>query len=111
MLEASVYGVKAGQEEGRAGMAALVVDVGFDIAALAASVEANLPSYAQPLFVRILPRLSTTGTFKVRKQDLMTEGFEPARGRGPIYYKNPAKGYVKLTKATYEKLISGAVRL
>jgi len=111
VLEATVYGVKAGQQEGRAGMAALVVDPRFDIATLAAAVEANLPPYAQPVFLRILPSLSTTGTFKVRKQDLVAEGFEPARGRGPIYYKRLAKGYVKLTKATYEKLIAGAIRL
>ena len=74
-------------------------------------VEENLPAYAQPLFVRILPKLSTTGTFKVRKQDLMAEGFEPVKGRGPIYYKHPGKGYIKLTKASYEKLIAGQMRL
>jgi len=109
--EAVVYGVKAGQEEGRAGMAALVVDSTFDIAGLAAAMEADLPAYAQPMFVRLLPRLSTTGTFKVRKQDLVDENFAPERGRGPIYYKNPTKGYVKLTKGAYEKLIAGELRL
>ncbi len=111
VLEATVYGVKAGQEEGRAGMAALVVDSSFEIATLAATVEENLPAYAQPVFVRILPKLATTGTFKVRKQDLINEGYEPARGRGPMFFKHPAKGYAKLTKPTYEKLIAGAVRL
>jgi fatty-acyl-CoA synthase len=111
VLEASVYGVKVGQEEGRAGMAALVVDERFDIAALAAAEQSNLPAYAQPVFVRILPKLSTTGTFKVRKQDLIAEGFEPVRGRGPLYFRHPAKGYLKLTKATYENLISGELRL
>jgi fatty-acyl-CoA synthase len=111
VLEAVVYGVKTGQEEGRAGMAALVVEPGFEIAGLAAMVEANLPAYAQPMFVRILPKLATTGTFKVRKQDLIAEGYAPERGRGPIYYKHPAKGYLKLTRATYEKLIAGEIRL
>ena len=55
--------------------------------------------------------LATTGTFKVRKQDLVAEGFEPARGRGPIYFKNTSRGYVKLTPGAYTKLIAGDMRL
>jgi fatty-acyl-CoA synthase len=111
VLEATVYGVKAGQEEGRAGMAALVVDDQFKITALAAAVEANLPSYAQPLFVRILPRLATTGTFKVRKVDLIADGYDPAKIRGPLFFHDPKKGYVKLTKGVFEKLAAGAVKI
>src|SRR5580698_2907329 len=41
--EASVYGVKVGELDGRAGMASLVVAPGFDIAGLAAEVDAALP--------------------------------------------------------------------
>lgn len=111
VLEATVYGVRAGQEEGRAGMAALVVEDDFTMADLAAHLEADLPAYAQPVFVRVMSSLSTTGTFKVRKQDLVNEGFEPARGRGTIYYKHPAKGYLKLTKAGYDKILAGEMRL
>jgi fatty-acyl-CoA synthase len=110
VLEATVYGVKVAQEEGRTGMAALVVDDSFDLANLAKAVEEDLPAYAHPMFVRLLPRLATTGTFKVRKQDLVAESFEPVRGRGPIFYKSP-KGYVKLTKATFDKLAAGTLRL
>ena len=108
--EVTVYGVRAGQEEGRAGMAALVVDDTFDVEALAATVEADLPHYAQPIFIRVMNSLATTGTFKVRKQDLVNEGFEPVRGRGAIYYKSPSKGYVKLGKATYDKIVAGEMR-
>jgi fatty-acyl-CoA synthase len=108
--EVTVYGVRAGQEEGRAGMAALVVDNTFDMERLAATVEADLPAYAQPIFIRVMNSLATTGTFKVRKQDLVNEGFEPVRGRGAIYYKSPAKGYVKLSKATYDKIVAGEMR-
>jgi fatty-acyl-CoA synthase len=111
VLEATVYGVRAGQEEGRAGMAALVVDEAFDIAVLSAMLEADLPHYAQPVFIRVMHQLSKTGTFKVRKQDLVNEGIEPVRGRGAIYFKHPSKGYVKLTKPTYDKLVAGEMRL
>ena len=109
--EVTVYGVRAGQEEGRAGMAALVVDETFDLETLAATVEADLPHYAQPIFIRVMNSLATTGTFKVRKQDLVNEGFEPVRGRGAIYYKSPAKGYVRLSKATYDKIVAGEMRV
>ena len=30
----------------------------------------KLPSYAQPIFVRIIEELETTGTFKLKKNDL-----------------------------------------
>ncbi len=109
--EATVYGVKAGQEEGRAGMAALVIDDDFDMGVLTTALETDLPAYAQPIFLRVLGSLATTGTFKVRKQDLVNEGFEPARGRGAIYFKHPSKGYSKLTKPTYDKIIAGEIRL
>jgi fatty-acyl-CoA synthase len=109
--EVTVYGVRAGQEEGRAGMAALVVDETFDLETLTARVEADLPHYAQPIFIRVMNSLATTGTFKVRKQDLVNEGFEPVRGRGAIYYKSPAKGYVRLSKATYDKIVAGEMRV
>ena len=108
--EVTVYGVRAGQEEGRAGMAALVVDDSFNLETLAATVEADLPHYAQPVFIRVMNSLATTGTFKVRKQDLVNEAFEPLRGRGAIYYKHPGKGYVKLSKAIYDKIVAGEMR-
>src|SRR5436190_1025057 len=50
--EATVYGVEMPGSDGRAGMAALVVDGDFDIMALDAHVKRELPSFAQPLFVR-----------------------------------------------------------
>ena len=36
-------------------------------------VARELPSYAQPLFVRLLPAMDTTGTFKIRKVDLVAD--------------------------------------
>ena len=43
MREAIVYGVTVPRHEGRAGMAALVTDPGFDPARFAAEVAAQLP--------------------------------------------------------------------
>ncbi len=109
--EATVYGVQVGNMDGRAGMASLVAGPDFDVAALKDALEGELPPYAQPLFIRLQADIQTTGTFKYRKVDLVAEGFDPVRIRGPLYYRHPVKGYVKLSKLTYAKIVSGAVRL
>ena len=109
--EATVYGVTVGGQDGRAGMASLVVDKGFDIAELAARVDAAMPSYQRPLFVRLQPEIEITGTFKYRKMDLVEEGFDPEKVRQPMYFKDADKGYVKLTKALFAKIMAGAVRV
>ena len=109
--EANVYGVTVAGAEGRAGMAGLVVGPEFDIAAFGAAVARELPSYAQPLFVRVLPALDTTGTFKTRKMDLIADGYDPGKIKGPLYFHDPKKGYVKVTKGFFEKIAAGAVKL
>jgi fatty-acyl-CoA synthase len=109
--EANVYGVEVAGAEGRAGMAGLVVGPEFDIQAFGDEVVRELPSYAQPLFVRILPALETTGTFKTRKMDLIADGFDPGNIKGPLYFHDPKKGYVKVTKGVFDKIAAGAMKL
>jgi fatty-acyl-CoA synthase len=109
--EASVYGVTVPGVEGRAGMAALVVGPEFDIKAFGDQARADLPAYAQPLFVRVLPAIATTGTFKVRKMDLVEDGYDPAKIRGPLFFHDAAKGYVKLTRGVFEKLSAGLLKV
>ncbi len=93
-------------------MAQLVVGDGFDIKALAAHVDNELPTAARPLFVRLQKEIETTGTFKYRKMDLVEAGFDPSkRPRSRTYYKNPKTGYVKITKPLLEKLDSGEMKL
>jgi fatty-acyl-CoA synthase len=112
VLEANVYGVPVPGQDGKAGMAALSVDDEFDIGTLHERVERDMPAYARPVFVRLQRQIETTGTFKYRKMDLVTEGFDPAATKDPIYFKNPLKkAYVKLTKATYTKILEGGFRL
>jgi fatty-acyl-CoA synthase len=109
--EANVYGVEVPGAEGRAGMAGLVVGPEFDIKAFGDEVARELPPYAQPLFVRVLPSLETTGTFKTRKMDLIAEGYDPAKFKGPLYFRDAKRGYVKITKSVHDKIITGAVKL
>ena len=95
--EAIVYGVAVPHHDGRAGMAALVVDDGFDLAALQSHIARALPPYAQPLFLRLTPGLATTGTFKPRKVDLIAQGFDPAQVEGALYFDDPAAGFPPIT--------------
>jgi len=78
IVDAAVYGVAVPGHEGRAGMAAIVTDAGFDFAAFAAHVAARLPDYARPVFVRVCGKLDVTGTFKLMKGPLAREGYGPS---------------------------------
>lgn len=109
--EVNVYGVEVEGADGRAGMAGIVVTPDFDIKAFGDHVIRELPAYAQPVFVRILPAIETTGTFKYRKLDLVADGFDPSKIKGAVFYKDPAKGYVRLTKPGYAKILAGGVKL
>jgi fatty-acyl-CoA synthase len=112
VLEANVYGVQIPGQDGRAGMAALVVDDTFDAGELYAHLERELPSYARPIFVRLGKELETTGTFKHRKVDLVKEGFDPETVPDPVLFADPsAKSYVPLAPDRYAKIIAGEIRL
>ncbi|HEY8004522.1 MAG TPA: long-chain-acyl-CoA synthetase [Phenylobacterium sp.] len=109
--EVNVYGVTVPGAEGRAGMAGLVVGPEFDVKVFGDDVARDLPAYAQPLFVRILPELQTTGTFKTRKMDLIADGFDPAKIKDPLFFHDPRKGYVKVTKGVFEKIAAGTLKV
>ena len=61
--------------------------------------------------MRILPAIEKTGTFKIRKVDLIADGFDPGKIKGPLYFHDARKGYVKVTKGVFEKISAGAVKL
>jgi fatty-acyl-CoA synthase len=107
-----VYGVSVPNADGRAGMAALVVGAGFDLPALHAHAARHLPAYARPAFIRLLPGLEATGTFKPRKQELMKQGFDPAQITDPLYVDDPrAQGYTPLDSGVFAAIAGGAIRL
>jgi fatty-acyl-CoA synthase len=109
--QATVYGVAGDGADGRAGMAAIVPSGAFDPKAFGEHVARELPAYAQPLFVRLMPKLDATGTFKVRKLDLVADGYDPARIKGAMFFHDPKRGYVKLTKSVFDRLAAGAIRI
>jgi fatty-acyl-CoA synthase len=77
--ECAAFGVEIPRTGGRAGMAAVKLRDGaeFDGKALAHTVYEQLPSYALPLFLRVVESMTHTTTFKRRKVDLRQQGYGP----------------------------------
>jgi fatty-acyl-CoA synthase len=96
--------------EGRAGMAAVTVTQGFDFAALKAHLDAHLPGYAQPLFVRCCETLDFTGTFKLTKGRLLREGY--ADCPEPVWFSDRGSGrFVPCDQALLQSIADGTRRL
>ena len=90
----NVYGVQVPGHEGRAGMAAVLMQPGcdFDPQALYHLTEARLPRYAAPVFVRVTRSADLTASFKLRKVDLQRQGYCPARCNDPLYIRDESAG-------------------
>jgi fatty-acyl-CoA synthase len=93
----NIYGVQVPGHEGRAGMAAVLMqaDRAFDPAALYALTEARLPRYAAPVFVRVTQSADLTASYKLRKVDLQRQGYCPVRCGDPLFIRDEqARTYV-----------------
>ena len=107
---ANVYGVKVPKSEGRAGMVAFNCNLDeFNWDDFSSFVIEKLPSYAQPIFVRIIEELETTGTFKLKKNDLREEAYHLDKVNGnQVFIKKPGQNtYVPLDRDYYEVIESG----
>jgi fatty-acyl-CoA synthase len=116
VIQANIYGVEVGDYSGKAGMAALIVDTAvLDLKALRAHVHRELPHFARPLFLRLhteAPSEHTTGTFKLKKTDLVKQGWDPEKVSEPLYLDDADTGtYVELTAELRAKILSGEKRV
>lgn len=113
VLEANVYGVETPCGNGRAGMAALIVDQSrFDAGSLRSLLHAELPAYARPLFLRFPTATETTGTFKQVKVHAVEDGFDPERISDPMLFDDPRLGaYIPLDATIHRQIVSGDLRL
>ncbi|KMM85418.1 fatty-acyl-CoA synthase [Pseudomonas taetrolens] len=86
----NVYGVQVPEHEGRAGMAAILMQPGqnFDPKAFYDLTEARLPRYAAPMFVRVSAAADLTSTFKLRKVDLQRQGYAPGLFADPLFVRD-----------------------
>lgn len=112
--EVNVYGVKIEGTEGRAGMASIVLKQGteFSPEQFQSHIDQHLTSYTRPLFVRVSHGLETTGTFKLKKVDLVREGFDPDKVPDPIYFRHPEhNAYIRMTHQHYQDLLEGKLRV
>ena len=110
LLAITVYGVQVPGHEGRAGMAALVMQRGatFDPAAFHAFASARLPRYAAPVFVRLSPEPDMTGNYKLRKVDLQREGFDASQVQDPLFVRVESAGsYLPLSEITLREALGG----
>uniref|UniRef100_A0A3P8YL12 long-chain-fatty-acid--CoA ligase n=1 Tax=Esox lucius TaxID=8010 RepID=A0A3P8YL12_ESOLU len=109
--EANVYGVEVPGNEGRAGMAAMIVRTGYEFSGkkLFDHVLQNLPAYSRPLFVRLQESMEMTGTFKQQKFNLVKSGFNPSIICEPLYFLDyTEKSYIPLTDRLYDSILSEA---
>lgn len=126
--------------EGKAGMAAVAHSGSqFDLDAFLIAVQKALPSYARPVFLRLLPSVDTTGetqmqgrhtrtqwsgmnsficsslssgTFKIQKTQLQREGFKPHDQGEKVYFLNSCAGrYDAVTDELYSAILEGRVYL
>ena len=62
--------------------------------------------------VRFCNVLDTTETFKLKKQELAREGFDPRLVTDPLFFKDPKSGaYRPVDADAYARIVDGAIRL
>jgi fatty-acyl-CoA synthase len=108
VTDAVVYGVTVPGNEGRAGMAAVITDDRFDFLGLKGHLDAHLPAYAQPLFVRCCESLDFTGTFKLTRGRLMREGY--ANCPEPVWFNDRGSGRFMLCDQALLQSVADATR-
>ena len=107
----NVYGVEIPGADGRAGMAALTLNEDvkqLDLAAFAAYVKTELPSYAAPLFLRIQPDIDVTGTFKMVKGELRKQAYDIAAFSDPVFVRQSGDDHYTPLDQDYVDLIRSA---
>ncbi|MEO0899480.1 MAG: long-chain-acyl-CoA synthetase [Bacteroidota bacterium] len=102
------YGVHIPHTDGRAGMAAMMLEGAekdFDFKGLTNLLKKELPSYAVPLVLRISSAFEMTATHKIKKFNLKNEGLDSPE---QLYVLLPkADTYVPLTPEIREKMEKG----
>ncbi|KFP04736.1 Long-chain fatty acid transport protein 1, partial [Calypte anna] len=107
--DVAVYGVEIPGVEGKAGMAAIAdPKARLSPNVLYQELQKVLPPYARPVFLRLLPQVDTTGTFKIQKTRLQREGFNPQQTSDRLYFLDLKLGqYVPLDEHLYGRICSG----
>jgi len=111
VIFSNVYGVELPGADGRVGMAAIVFREGLnvataDIASLSKHIIRSLPSYARPLFIRVLQELPTTTTHKLQKNDLRSQAYHLDKVTDDLLVMKLGEScYARLDSDYYDKII------
>ncbi|HBQ27241.1 MAG TPA: hypothetical protein DD791_12665 [Syntrophomonas sp.] len=108
--DASVYGVKIPEHEGRCGMAALKFMEGetMDWKRFLNYLNRRMPEHARPIFIRIIKHLNHIDNLEEVKQQLQLEGFDITRVKDPIFFYHPQKdAYLPMTVDVYNDIMAG----
>ncbi|CAH2238078.1 jg18461 [Pararge aegeria aegeria] len=106
-----VYGVSVPQTEGRAGMAAVAVPAdALDLKALSRALDHSLPSYARPLFLRLMSDIEITSTFKLKKRQYQKEGFDPDVIKDPLFFRS-GEDFKPLTTQLFNDICNARCKL
>ncbi|ODM89680.1 Long-chain fatty acid transport protein 1 [Orchesella cincta] len=102
-----VFGVKIPFSDGQAGMAVIADDSKtLDLPTLTEGIKKSLPSYARPLFLRIVEEIEQTGTHKMKKTDFQKDAYDISKCSSNIYFLLNGK-YTPLTTELYDEIVSG----
>ncbi|KAI9247630.1 hypothetical protein BY458DRAFT_560336 [Sporodiniella umbellata] len=114
IAEANVYGALIPHHDGRAGMAALVLKEGvqLDFKDLLKYLRQKLPKYAVPIFIRFVPSMEITGTFKQQKVEFRNQGIEVMKiPKEDSVYWNKGDTFVPFTIEDYNRINEGQAKL
>lgn len=115
IVDANVYGVEVPGKDGRACMAALTLEEGAEVdkAKFTTYIQANLPAYSIPVFVRFLAaEVNLTGTFKHQKVEYRNEGCDPSKISDQMWWFNTSSNvYESYGHEQYLDITSGRARL
>ncbi|XP_060064120.1 long-chain fatty acid transport protein 2-like [Ylistrum balloti] len=109
--DVNVYGVEVPDNDGKAGMAAILLKDGTSITPevlqqIYKKCAKSLPSYARPIFLRFQADFNVTQTMKHKKSDLVKEGYNPDIVSDPLFcvdVKN--KTYSPLDSSSFHQVI------
>lgn len=110
----AVYGIEVPGADGKAGMAAVVLEPGasLDGERLYSALEEALPAYARPAFVRVQAEAEVTGTFKLRKVELQKQGYDLAASEDLVFYRNEKEHtYSPLDASSVARIELGEIHL
>ncbi|KAF8938107.1 hypothetical protein BGZ47_008738 [Haplosporangium gracile] len=109
-IEVNIYGVQIPGHDGRAGMAAIVSKETMNWDDFAKFALKNLPKYSVPIFIRKVPEMEITGTFKQRKVELVNEGMDPMKIKDEMLWLD-GHSYKPFKSAEHARVVSGKAKL